>query len=135
MSRYTDPADRALAKAHAVSTRALPVDEGAVEVYLRRQAIVGHLGAQMGLDFLAGIVWCNVKDHGGSHRYQLPPGTVVVELWHDCKGDDLVEAARDADAMIEDHRPAAVLVIPIHGVARWHHYLRRWWRQLGRARR
>jgi len=119
---------------HAATTRGLAIDEVAFDLYTRRQAVVGHGGAQLGLDLVGGIVRCDIRDHGGRHGFVLAPGEVVVELRHDCTRDELAEVARKVSAVIDDHRLVHLLVIPIHGVARWRDYLHRWWVQLWRPR-
>lgn len=134
MARYTSPEDRALAKMHAATTRGLAIDETAFDMYARRQAVVGHLGAQMGLDLVGGIVRCDIRDHGGKHGWVLAPGEVVVELRHACAPSELLERGQKTDAVIDEHRVAHVLVVPVHGVARLRDHIHRWWRLLWRVR-
>lgn len=40
-----------------------------------------HLGAQLGLDTVRGIVEVHFIDYGGAHEWEMDPGTVVVFVW------------------------------------------------------
>lgn len=113
--------DKARARGVSVQVGGAPVSDQLVEKYLRRGVNVGALGVQLGLDTIEGIVSAVVVDTGGGHGAQLEPGTAVVEIRGDCS----LELVRE---VIDQHRPVAVLVVPIIRPARRRDRLRAWLR-------
>lgn len=74
-----------------------------------------HLGAQLGLDTVQGIVRTRITDYGGEAK--MNPGTVVLELWGDCLLEEVM-------AVVDEHRGAGILVVPVLRDARW--WMRAW---------
>ena len=88
----------------------------------RALARVGHRGALLGLHLIPGVVLAELLEHGDdAPGHRLPPGTVVAHVYG---GEpDL------AFEIVDEHRPAAVIVAVVWRPARPWHRIRAWWRE------
>lgn len=87
---------------------------------LRRALARAGRAAQLGLHLLPGLVLAEVLEVSEDTLIS-PPFSIVVHVW----GGSFEEA----DAIVEQHRPAGLKVIIVHRRAGWTHRARAWWRE------
>lgn len=109
-SPYTPQSEAAIRCALRKGRKARPRDRReALKRFFRSGE---HLGAQLGLDTVRGIVEVRFIDYGGSHEWEVGPGTAVVFIWG-TEGMDR-EALLEA---IDSHRAGGSLIVPVIGRA------------------